>query len=399
MKKLLTLILAAAMLLSLGGCKSKAPEGMEPPVTTEARATTTAPTETTAATTEATVETTEATTEPEKQEGVPGEVTSNTLNIRSGAGSWYSSLGMLEKGAGVTVYERIQVNDAWWGRIDQGWISLQYVKFAPGTLNTIPKSREPEHVHEYTAEVTKPTCEERGYTRYTCACGDSYVDKYTDSLGHKWSDWKTVTEPTQLAAGKAQRVCSRCHTLEERTLDKLIQEHTHSYQSTVTEEPTCAAQGTRTYICSCGSQYTEAIPRLEHTYVTSTVSPTCRSEGYVEHTCTKCGQSYRDTYTQRIPHDYIAAEFPAACEEAGRTEYVCRMCGNRYTDKIIPALGHNWGSWVITQEPTADSVGTKERSCQRCGKTETETIPRLEGSTGQGHHNPKTLNKLVADCQ
>lgn len=385
MKKLLTLILAAAMLLSLCGCKSKAPEETEPP--TEAGAATSVPTETTAATTaptettvEATAEATEESTEPEEEKGIHGEVTSNTLNIRSGAGSWYTALGSLEKGAEVTVYERIQVNDAWWGRIDQGWVSLQYVKFVVGDLNKIPKSREPEHVHEYTAEVVQPTCEDRGYTRYTCACGDSYVDSYTNALGHKWDDWKTITEPTQLAAGKAQRVCRRCQAVEERTLDKLTQEHTHSYQSTVTEAPTCAVQGTRTYVCSCGSQYTEAIPKLEHTYTTSTVAPTCRSEGYVEHTCTKCGQSYRNTYTQRIPHDYIAQEHPAACEEAGHTEYVCRMCGNRYTDEITPALGHDWGSWIIIQEPTENSVGIKERICQRCGKRETGTVPRLEAT-------------------
>lgn len=379
MKKLLTLLLAAAMVLSLCACKEKTPE--VPETTAQVTEETTAPTESTVATTtptEATVETTEAATEPEEPEGITGKVTVGTLHIRSGAGSWFASLGTLEKDAEVTVYERIQVNDEWWGRINRGWVCLQYVKFAPGDLNKIPKSREPEHIHEYASEVTAPDCEERGYTRYTCECGDSYVDKYTDALGHQWSDWKTVTEPTQMAAGKAQRVCSRCRTIQERTLDKLIQDHTHSYQSTVTEEPTCAAQGIRTYLCTCGSRYTEAIPKLEHTFTASTVSPTCRSEGYVEHVCSKCGQSYRDTYTQRIPHDYTEKTVPADCETAGCTEHTCRMCGQCYTDKIVPALGHDWSEWETTQEPTADSVGTKERSCQRCGKTETGTIPRLE---------------------
>lgn len=376
MKKLLSLILAAATVLSLCGCKKEVPETTA--LVTEAA---TAPTETTAATTaptETTVETTEAATEPEEKEGATGEVTSNTLNIRTGAGSWYSSVGTLEKGAEVRVYERTQVNEEWWGRIDQGWVSLRHIKLAPGALNKIPKSNAPEHVHEYAAEVTEPDCEERGYTRYTCECGDSYVDNYTNALGHIWTDWKTVVEPTQLATGLAQRACGRCHTFEERTLDKLIQDHTHSYQSTVTDPPTCATQGIRTYLCSCGSKYTEAIPKLDHTFTASTVSPTCRSEGYVEHVCTKCGQSYRDTYTQRIAHDYTAKGVPAACEEAGCTEHTCRMCGHRYTDRIVPALGHNWGEWVITQEPSVSSTGMKERNCQRCGKTETGTVPRLE---------------------
>ena len=41
-----------------------------------------------------------------------------------------------------------------------------------------------DHEHEYEATVTAPTCEEKGYTTYTCSCGDSYVADETDPLGH-----------------------------------------------------------------------------------------------------------------------------------------------------------------------------------------------------------------------
>ena len=34
--------------------------------------------------------------------------------------------------------------------------------------------------HTYESTVTAPTCTEKGYTTYTCACGDSYVSDYTD---------------------------------------------------------------------------------------------------------------------------------------------------------------------------------------------------------------------------
>ena len=40
------------------------------------------------------------------------------------------------------------------------------------------------HVHNYTPVVTDPTCTEKGYTTYTCDCGDSYVDDETAVLGH-----------------------------------------------------------------------------------------------------------------------------------------------------------------------------------------------------------------------
>ena len=48
------------------------------------------------------------------------------------------------------------------------------------------KAGEAPHEHSYTAVVTEPTCTEGGYTTYTCECGDSYVDDYTDALGHDW---------------------------------------------------------------------------------------------------------------------------------------------------------------------------------------------------------------------
>ena len=41
--------------------------------------------------------------------------------------------------------------------------------------------------HTYTPTVTAPTCTEQGYTTYTCACGDSYVDDYVEALGHNYT--------------------------------------------------------------------------------------------------------------------------------------------------------------------------------------------------------------------
>ena len=58
--------------------------------------------------------------------------------------------------------------------------------------------------HHYTAAVTAPTCTEKGYTTHTCACGDSYVDSYTNALGHSYKNGKCVrcntADPTYIAA-------------------------------------------------------------------------------------------------------------------------------------------------------------------------------------------------------
>ena len=45
------------------------------------------------------------------------------------------------------------------------------------------------HEHNYTATVTAPTCTEKGYTTYTCACGYSYEDNYTNALEHEFTNY------------------------------------------------------------------------------------------------------------------------------------------------------------------------------------------------------------------
>ena len=58
--------------------------------------------------------------------------------------------------------------------------------------------------HHHDAVVTAPTCTEKGYTTHTCACGDSYVDSYTDAFGHSYKNGKCTRcgekDPNYVAA-------------------------------------------------------------------------------------------------------------------------------------------------------------------------------------------------------
>lgn len=56
-----------------------------------------------------------------------------------------------------------------------------------------------------------------------------------------------------------------------------VPDHTHSYASSVTTEATCETAGVRTYACTCGHSYTQAIPATGHSYVNGV--------------CTRCGKS------------------------------------------------------------------------------------------------------------
>ena len=63
-------------------------------------------------------------------------------------------------------------------------------KYYSGWSSTVKSTtKEAPHVHSYSAVVTPPTCSERGYTTYTCACGYSYVANYTNIVPHNYSNY------------------------------------------------------------------------------------------------------------------------------------------------------------------------------------------------------------------
>lgn len=70
-------------------------------------------------------------------EGQTGTVVSDTdLNVRSGAGTGCSRVTTLPSGSKVTVYETTTVAGVSWGRIDQGWVCMTYVKLGSSDTET-----------------------------------------------------------------------------------------------------------------------------------------------------------------------------------------------------------------------------------------------------------------------
>ncbi len=76
-------------------------------------------------------ESTPVTTPEETQPSQPtvvGVVTgAGVLNVRAGAGVEFDTVGSLEDGTKVAIYEQIKVGDSYWGRIKIGWISMNYI--------------------------------------------------------------------------------------------------------------------------------------------------------------------------------------------------------------------------------------------------------------------------------
>lgn len=55
-----------------------------------------------------------------------------------------------------------------------------------------PTTQTPTHKHSYSTKVTAATCTAKGYTTYTCSCGDTYKDNYTDATHHNYKGHKCV---------------------------------------------------------------------------------------------------------------------------------------------------------------------------------------------------------------
>ena len=117
------------------------------------------------------------------------------------------------------------------------------------------------HDYSYAETSVAPTCTEPGHYKGTCpTCGKDY-DDVVPALGHDWGEWVTSIEPTVSTVGYRYHVCNRdsCGYREGEDIPKL---HTHTWDAgVVTQKPTAAEPGVRTYTCTvCGQTRTEAIP-------------------------------------------------------------------------------------------------------------------------------------------
>lgn len=161
-------------------------------------------------------------TEPEEETpsvSVKGTITGDELRIRKGPSTGYGIVGYLNTGDRVEILEQKTVGAMAWGRIAQGWISMDYVKLdgeaeeekptePEATQPTEPeatKPTEPEATKPTEPEATKPTEPENttisgkvkvtsGSLRIRAGAGTSYatVGYYSNGTAVKILEKKTV---------------------------------------------------------------------------------------------------------------------------------------------------------------------------------------------------------------
>ena len=233
------------------------------------------------------------------------------------------------------------------------------------------------HVHSYKDVVTAPTCTAKGYTTHTCACGDSYVDTYTDPLGHDLKDDAAVAATCTTAGTTAGKHCTRCDYKEGM---ETIAALGHDLKDDAAVAATCTTAGTTAgkHCTRCDyKEGMETIAALGHAWDEGKVTkqPTETETGVKTFTCTRCGETRTETMPV-IPyvHSYKDVVTAPTCTEKGYTTHTC-ACGDSYVDTYTDALGHAWDEGEVTKEATETTQGSMTYTCTRCPATKRDILP------------------------
>lgn len=294
--------------------------------------------------------------------------------------------------------------------------------------------------HNYVADVTAPTCTEKGYTTFTCACGDSYVDNYTNALGHtklvsvklptctepgedtwtcgrcgvvwggvcrpakghQWSDW-SYTEGNCQTEATATRTCATCGEVETETFEKgthVKPTNPDDITATVVKDSTdrknsyCAI----TYVCTvCNLPQIEKAEHTDMTYGEIQKYPTCTEEGISANYCGACG-FYETIFTDPTDHSYGETVIPPTCTEQGYSTFKCTnvdkntgvVCGHEIEHgNYVPATGHGNYTVIFGGGPTCTENAKLDITCNACGykvpESEWLTWENLVGMGALGH--------------
>ncbi|MBR6826451.1 MAG: hypothetical protein IKM59_07885, partial [Oscillospiraceae bacterium] len=260
------------------------------------------------------------------------------------------------------------------------------------TANTTITATYTATAHSYTYAKVDNTNH-----KATCTCG------YSKSEGHSYT-YKATKDPTTSATGTLTGTCSKCSGTTTVTLPKL---NTTDYTKTVAKAPTCTATGTDKYtwktttygsfsfnattaakghtevidkavaatctatgltegkhcsVCNTVLVKQETVAALGHSYTAKVTAPTCTAQGYTTHICTRCSDTYKDTYVNAKGHtEVIDKAVAATCTASGKTEGKhCSVCNAVLTaQESIPANGH---SYVYTRINALAHMVT----CQNC---------------------------------
>ena len=299
---------------------------------------------------------------------------------------------------------------------------------------TIPKLVCNPHAWDEGKITTKATYKNDGVKTYTCKnCGQTKAETIPKLVcsAHSWDEGKITTKATYKSAGVKTYTCTNCGQTKTEAIPKLVCK-THAWDDgKITTKATYKNDGVKTLTCkNCGQTKTETIPQFvctAHVYGNSILTPANNGVYYYVSECTRCGE----THSERHEHNYKWVTIkPATESETGIERYLCEECGYYIyereiaTGKVVVSCKHPYprnfvetvpatcctyprgqvvckecGEIVIsdyeyaklgynssnhshftekvTVEPTYKKTAVKKYTCDGCGYSYTETIPKL----------------------
>lgn len=298
----------------------------------------------------------------------------------------------------------------------------------------IPKLKE-SHIHDFSGNeevITPASCTKEGNKKIYCTeseCGE-YIMEVIPKTAHDFGEWMVTKEPSFNIDGEKTRQCKNCTEVQTERIPKLSEGHVHDFsgKEEIVKSATCTEKGEKKIYCTnvecgeyeivsidmlehvegdweiiesakcnqtgtkvkkcteCGKVIkTETIAMIEHKFVDSITPPSPTAQGYTTHTCSECGFSYKDNYTdyeEPHVHDFNGKEEiveEASCNKEGKKKVYCtgENC-NEYTIIILPKVAHIESDWEVIEPATCSKCGTEAKKCINCGKVmETKDIEMI----------------------
>ena len=160
-----------------------------------------------------------------------------------------------------------------------------------------------DHPHNYTTKVADvaPTCTEKGYITYACACGLEETIWF-DSLGGHVYETVISSVPTCTEIGVVKEQCTVCGDVKIAETAA----HGHNYVASGDSDATCTLPGMHDETCSyCGDVRSFVVSEATgHSYFVNTYSAE-----KVTAACRHCTEKFEITIKQRLTFA-LAAPLP-----------------------------------------------------------------------------------------
>ncbi len=278
----------------------------------------------------------------------------------------------------ATEHDYATINYAW-AEDNSAVTAIAFCKNDPTNLHAIVE----ENVATEANIVQPQTCENEELTSYTATFSDPVFTTQTkeniktkDAKGHaygeasyEWNADNTACTATRVCYNDANHVETATATVTSQTTDATCTESGATVYTATFEEDWAATQ----------TKTAEETPALNHAY--GEVTYTWNAENTACTATRVCGNDETHVETANATVTSEVTE-ESTCAVAGETVYTATFAEAWATTQTkvekLPKEEHTFGEWEVVDKATIHEEGLKKQTCQECGETIEEVIPKIE---------------------